>query len=104
MLKHVRSETIYDIGQTTEAILSYSTGYYCFCKLPAVFLLKPGRELVVSKWEKWMHEETSDVAVLLTLFGSNAEVVRLQSVNAALTRFKSVTGSSDFVLSYFICA
>lgn len=51
-----------------------------------------------------MHEETSDMAVLLTLFGSNAEVVRLQSVNAALTRFKSVTGSSDFVLSYFVCA
>ena len=51
-----------------------------------------------------MHEETSDIAVLLTLFGSNAEVVRLQSVNAAVTRFRSVTGSSDFVLSYFTCA
>lgn len=58
----------------------------------------------LSKWEKWIHEETSDVAILVTLFGSNAEVVRLQSVNAALTRFKSVTGSSDFVFSYFTCA
>lgn len=43
---------MYDIGQTTEAILSYSTGYYCFCKLPAVFLLKPGRELMVEQMGK----------------------------------------------------
>lgn len=48
---------------------------------------------LLSKWKKWIHEETSDMAVLLTLFGSYAEVVRLQSVNAALTRFQHVTDS-----------
>lgn len=69
-----------------------------------MFLLKPEEDSLLSKWGKWIHEETSDMAVLLTLFGSNAEVARLQSVNAALTRFKSMTGSSGFVLSYFTCA
>lgn len=52
-----------------------------------MFLLKP-EENLLSKWEKWIHEETSDMAVLLTLFGSNAEVVRLQSINAALPGLK----------------
>lgn len=46
-VKDVRNETVYDTGQTTEAVLSYSTGYYCVCKLPAVFLLNSGRELFV---------------------------------------------------------
>jgi len=41
---------MYDTGQTAEAVLSYSTGYYC--KLPAVFLLKRGRELVVEQMGK----------------------------------------------------
>lgn len=90
-VKDVRNETIYDIRQTTEAMLSYSTGYYCVYKLPAVFLFS-GRELL-SKWEKWINGETSDVVVLITLFRSNAGVVRLQSVNAALTRFQHVTDS-----------
>lgn len=51
-VKEVRNETIYDKGQTTEAILSYSTGYYCVCKLPAVFLLNSARELFVEQMEK----------------------------------------------------
>lgn len=46
-VKDVRNETIYDTQQTTEAVLSYSSGYYCVCKLPAVFLLNSGRELFV---------------------------------------------------------
>lgn len=48
-VKDVRNETIYDKGQTTEAILSYSTGYYCVCKLPAVFILNSARELFVEQ-------------------------------------------------------
>lgn len=51
-VKDVRSETIHDTGQTTEDILSYSTGYYCVCKLPAVFLLNSGRELFVEQMGK----------------------------------------------------
>lgn len=57
---------------------------------------------MVEQMEKWIHEETSDMAVLLKLFRSNAEVVRLQSINAALTRFKSVTGSSLILCSLIL--
>lgn len=55
---------------------------------------------MLSKWEKWIHEETSDMVVLLTLFGSNAGVVRLQSVNAALTWFQHMTDSRFSALFY----
>lgn len=60
-VKDVRNGTIHDTGQTTEAILSYSTGYYCVCKLPAVFLLNSGRELFAEQmgrvdiWRNFWH-------------------------------------------------